>query len=233
MDKLKNYVIILASGLGNRYGRNVPKQFLKIGEKTILEYTVEVFEESQFIDNIIVVITPEYKDIAENILKQNNYKKIINLLEGGATRKESSCIGINAIKEDEANVLIHDCARPFVTQTIIEDCVNLLEKYNAINVAIPVTDTIIEVDNGAISNMLCRSKLMQVQTPQCFKLSLIKKAHEMAKDDSSFTDDCGMVIKYNLADVFIANGSQENIKITYPSDLLLANEILRQRNKSF
>ena len=73
---------------------------------------------------------------------------------------------------------------------------------------------------------------MQIQTPQCFKLSLIKKAHELSKNDQSFTDDCGLIIKHNLADVFVVQGDIENIKITYPSDILIANEILKKRNQT-
>lgn len=229
MNKLKNYAIILASGSGNRYGSDIPKQFTEISGKTILERSIEVFEEANVVNEIIVVITPEYRDLAENILSKNNYKKIRHLLNGGSTRKDSSFIGINSIKEDDANVLIHDCARPFLTHKIITDCIEALKKYDAIGVAIPLTDTIIEVDNNLITKIPERSKLMQIQTPQGFKLSLIKKAHELSKNDQSFTDDCGLIIKHNLADVFVIQGDIENIKITYPNDILIANEILKKR----
>ena len=100
MNKLKNYAIILASGSGNRYGSDIPKQFTEISGKTILERSIEVFEEANVVNEIIVVITPEYRDLAENILSKNNYKKIRPLLNGGSTRKDSSFIGINSIKED-------------------------------------------------------------------------------------------------------------------------------------
>ena len=128
MKELKNYGIILASGTGSRYGSDVPKQFIKIGGKTILEHTIEVFENASEIDKIIIVITPEYRHVAENILLKNKYLKISNLLNGGETRKDSSFIGINSIDDEEANVIIHDCARPFLTNRIITDCVNALKK---------------------------------------------------------------------------------------------------------
>ncbi|MBE7710052.1 MAG: 2-C-methyl-D-erythritol 4-phosphate cytidylyltransferase [Cyanobacteria bacterium SIG32] len=233
MKDLKNYAIILASGSGSRYGSDIPKQFIKIAGKTILEHTVEIFEKSNVIDDIIIVITPEYRHVAENILLKNSYKKVSHLLNGGETRKDSSFIGINSIEEAEANVLIHDCARPFLTQTIIDNCVEALEKYSAIDVAIPATDTVIEVDNKIISKIPNRSKLMRGQTPQCFKLSLIKKAHELAKNDQNFTDDCGLVIKYNLADVFVVNGDTENIKVTYPSDIFMADRLFQIRSNIF
>ena len=209
---MKNYGIILASGTGNRYGSDIPKQFVKIAGKTILEHTIEIFENSPFIDEIFVVITPEYRHVAENILLKNKYKKITHLLNGGKTRKDSSYIGINAVEEEEANVLIHDCARPFLTQEIIANCVKALEKHDAIDVAIPATDTIIETENGLITNIPDRSRLQQGQTPQCFKLSLIKKAHELSKNDVKFTEDCGLIVKHKLADVFVVNGDIENIK---------------------
>ncbi len=228
---MQNYAIILASGTGSRYGANIPKQFEKIGDKTILELSIENFEKSQFIDEIFVVITPEYRNSAQDILNKNSYNKVKKLLNGGKTRKESSYIGVNAIeKDEEANVLIHDCARPFVTQKIISDCIKALEKYNAVGVAIPTTDTIIETDNNdIITKIPKRENLKRIQTPQCFRLSIIKKAHELSKNDIEFTDDCGLIVKHNLCDIFIVDGDESNIKITYPSDIIIAEEIVKAR----
>lgn len=227
---LKNYGIILASGTGSRYNSDIPKQFIKIAGKTVLEHTVEIFENSDKIDEIILVITPDYRHIAENILLRNNFKKITKLLNGGATRKDSSYIAISSIEDEEANVLIHDCARPFLTEQIIDDCVKALDKYSAVDVAIPSADTIIKVKDGIIDGIPDRASLMRGQTPQCFKLSLIKKAHEMSKGDNNFTDDCGLVVKYNLADVFVVAGSGENIKITYPEDIFMADRLFQIRS---
>ncbi len=227
---LKNYGIILASGTGSRYNSDIPKQFIKIAGKTVLEHTVEIFENSDKIDEIILVITPDYRHIAENILLRNNFKKITKLLNGGATRKDSSYIAISSIEDEEANVLIHDCARPFLTEQIIDDCVKALDKYSAVDVAIPSADTIIKVKDGIIDGIPDRASLMRGQTPQCFKLSLIKKAHEMSKGDNNFTDDCGLIVKYNLADVYVVAGSGENIKITYPEDIFMADRLFQIRS---
>ena len=233
-DSIKNYAIILASGTGSRYGSDIPKQFIKIAGKTILEHTVEIFEKAPQIDEISIVITPEYRHVAENLLLKNKYKKVTRLLNGGETRKDSSFIGINSIEDKEANVLIHDCARPFLTQKIISDCVEALKTHSAIDVAIPATDTVIEVDErDIISNIPDRSKLRRGQTPQCFKLSLIKKAHELSKGDKKFTDDCGLIVKYNLADVFVVEGDVENIKVTYPSDIFMADKLFQIRSNVF
>ena len=227
---MKNYGIILASGVGNRYGSNIPKQFVKIAGKTVFEHTIEVFEKAKEIDEIIVVITPDYRHFAEELILKNCYKKITKLLNGGETRKESSSIGIGSINENEANVIIHDCARPFLSQRIIKDCVKALEKYNAVDVAIPSADTIIKVKDKVIENIPERKHLMRGQTPQCFKLSTIKKAHELSKGDSNFTDDCGLVVKYGLGDVYVVDGEGENIKITYPEDIFMADRLFQIRS---
>ena len=228
---MKNYGIILASGSGSRYGADVPKQFVKIAGKTILEHTIEIFEKSKLINEIFIVITPEYRHFAEEILLKNSYLKVTKLLNGGEIRKESSYIGISAIEDDEANVIIHDCARPFLTQKIIEDCVEALKTYSAVDVAIPSADTIVEVDeNNIIQNIPLRDRLRRGQTPQCFRLSVIKKAHELSKNDKNFTDDCGLVVKYNLCDVFVVQGDVENIKVTYPSDIFMADRLFQIRS---
>ena len=170
-----------------------------------------------------------------SILEQSGLsKKVSKLLNGGETRKDSSFIGITAVNDDEANVIIHDCARPFLTQKIISDCVEALKFYEAIDVAIPSADTIIEVDeSNVIKNIPNRSKLRRGQTPQCFRLSTIKKAHELSKDDKNFTDDCGLVVKYNLADVYVVEGDIENIKVTYPSDIFVADRLFQIRSSMY
>ena len=99
--------------------------------------------------------------------------------------------------------------------------------------AIPTADTIIEVDDNIISNIPNRSRLQRGQTPQCFKLSLIKKAHELSKNDKNFTDDCGLIVKYNLAKVYVVNGDIENIKVTYPSDIFMADRLFQIRSQDY
>jgi len=227
---MKNYGIILASGTGTRYKSDTPKQFVKIAGKTVLEHTLDIFEKNKYINSVILVITPEYRQIAEDILLNNNYKKIIKLLNGGETRKESSYIGISSIDDAEANVIIHDCARPFLSDKIIEDCVNALKNYDAVDVAIPSADTIIRVKDNIIENIPERKTLMRGQTPQCFKLSVIKKAHELSKNDSNFTDDCGLIVKYGLGEVYVVEGDMENIKITYPSDIYMADRLFQVKS---
>lgn len=229
---MKYYAIILASGTGSRSGLDIPKQFYKLKNKTILEYSIEIFEKHQNIDNIIVVSNPDFIDLTKEIIEKNNYKKVKKLLPGGSTRQKSSYIGVSSINDAEAKVLIHDAVRPFVSKQIIDDCISALDKYNAVNVAIESSDTILEVDeNNFIKSIPNRKSLMRCQTPQCFNLATIKQAHEFANNDSNYTatDDCGLVLRYKLDKVFIVKGDEKNIKITYPSDLIIAENILEKK----
>ncbi len=223
---MKNYAIILASGSGKRFNNNLPKQFTKINGKTVLEYSIEAFENSELIDGIILVIHPEYRDLACEIIKNNSYKKVLKIVNGGEERKDSSYIGVNSVDDTEANILIHDCARPFVSQDIIKNCVEALNVYEAVAVAIPTSDTIIKVNDGIITDIPQRNSMMRIQTPQCFRLSLIKKAHELSKNDNNFTDDCGLVLKHNLSEIHIVEGAEKNIKITTSEDIDFAKFIL-------
>lgn len=224
---MKNYAIILASGKGERFGSDLPKQFALLNGKTLLENSVEIFEQNENVDEIIVVITPEYKKKSQEILKK--YKKVNKIIEGGLTRKESSAIGISSIEENEANVLIHDCARPLLSQNVLNECIYSLNKYDAVAVACESTDTIIETEGDFIKSIPQRSSVMNIQTPQCFKLSLINKAHQLSKNDSNFTDDCGLVVRHALSKVYIVKGESDNIKITYPKDLFIAEKIIQNK----
>lgn len=217
---MKNIAIILASGDGKRFGSSVPKQFLVINNKTILEHTIDKFENHQDIAEIIIVTNSNFIDTINRIASK--YNKISKVIEGGNTRQQSSYNGVFAIEDEDANVLIHDGVRPFVTEKIITDCIKTLESYSAVCTVIDSTDTIFEVDNkGIINSIPQRTLLRRAQTPQCFRLDVIQKAHMLARNDvtCSVTDDCGLIIHYNLAEIKTIYGSENNIKITYPNDL--------------
>lgn len=217
---MKNIALILASGTGSRCNLGIPKQFAKINNKTILEYTVNAFETHELIDEIYLVTSKEFLEKVKELTK--NYKKVQKVIQGGETRKDSSYNGISAINEIEAKVLIHDGVRPLISKDIITNCIKELEEKSAICVAIDSTDTIYEInENNTIKAIPQRKFLKRAQTPQCFKLSLIKKAHELANNDPNclVTDDCGLVQYYNLADIYLTQGDENNIKITYKEDL--------------
>lgn len=224
---MKNIALILASGTGARCNLGFPKQFAKINNKTILEYTIDVFDSHNEINEILIVTSEENVDTVKKL--SQNYKKVSNVIKGGETRKDSSYNGINSITEAEANVLIHDGVRPLISKEIITNCIKELKTKQAVCVAIDSTDTIFQInDNNIITSIPKRKTLKRAQTPQCFKLSIIKKAHELANNDPDclVTDDCGLIMNYNLADIHIVEGSENNIKITYKEDLDFVKKIL-------
>ena len=231
---MKNIAIVLASGTGERFGENIPKQFYKFEGKTILEHSLDAFEQNKNIDEIILVTNPQFRDLAEDSLKNNDYKKITKVLNGGKTRVESSYIGTSAA-DNNSNVLIHDAVRAFVTQKIINDNVEALKSYQAVGTAIDTVDTIIQVnEDNIITNIPQRKSLKRVQTPQSFRVELIQKAHKLAMEDknASFTDDCGLILKYNLAPIHIVEGDEINLKITQKDDLEVIKNVLAKRNKN-
>ncbi|WP_157351410.1 2-C-methyl-D-erythritol 4-phosphate cytidylyltransferase [Aliarcobacter butzleri] len=229
-----NIAIILSAGSGSRFGSDIPKQFINLAGKNIIEYTIAAFEQNDKIDEICIVADTIYHEKLLEISKNNNFTKVKKIIQGGIQRKDSS---YNAIKEyqnqKDINLIFHDAVRPFVSQRIINDCIESLEKYNAIDVAIPTADTIIQIDeiSKTIENIPTRSKLQRGQTPQAFKLEIIKKAHELANQDKNepmFTDDCGLVKQYlPNEDIFVVNGEEKNIKITYKEDLLYAEKLIQ------
>lgn len=145
--KIKNIAIILASGTGSRFGS---KQFVRLA---VIEYTIEAFEESNSIDEIIVVTKDDYVDYVYEIVNTNLFKKVSKVIIGGVERYDSTLSAINAIKEDEANMIIHDAVRPFVNERIINDCVKALETYNAIDVVVDAVDTIVKVEDEIIQEI--------------------------------------------------------------------------------
>ena len=222
----KNAAAILAGGSGKRFGAEIPKQFVSVSGKTIIEYTIEAFEKNPLIDEICVVVNEAYMDIMNETAVKRGFSKLKAVIKGGLQRYDSSKAAIDYYKGQDINILIHDAARPNVSQDIITAAVRALNEYEAVCTALAAADTIaIASEKGlTISEIPPRSLMYQVQTPQGFRLDTIKRAYEKAFEDPDFhaTDDCGVVKKY-LPDVkiHIIKGSPENIKITYMDDLKL------------
>lgn len=219
-----NYGIILASGYGSRFGADIPKQFIKINGKTILEYTISAFEKNKMTNEIILVVNEGWIDFCKSF----KFSKLKHIVSGGERRQDSSRIGVSLIKEDDAKVLIHDGARPFVTDEIINNCYLALDKYRAIDTGIEATDTTVQVnESGILTNILDRKTLIRCQTPQGFNSGLIKKAHKIAqKQNLEVTDDVSLIVKLNLGEVFVVKGNSKNIKITYMEDIEFAEKNL-------
>jgi 2-C-methyl-D-erythritol 4-phosphate cytidylyltransferase len=230
-----NIAVILAGGTGSRLGDSIPKQFLKVAGKTVMEHTVAAFERNGNIDEIAIVIHHSFVQAVEEMVPANEWKKVRKILPGGAARHESSLTAINAYASlPGCHLIFHDAVRPLVSQRVINDVVEALGQYNAVAVAVPATDTIIQMDDSGrfIQHIPNRNMLQRAQTPQGFKLQTIADAYHIALQDAAFasTDDCGMVVKYLPAEkVFVVRGDESNIKLTYREDTYLLDALLRRK----
>ena len=233
----KNIAVVLAGGVGSRFGSPEPKQFAVAAGKTILEHSVMAFERHPQIDGIAIVIHPDYRHRVAEMLRTNGWKKIEHVLDGGQERYHSSVAAIEAYRGQDVNLLFHDAARPLVTAEIIDNVAKALETHRAVGVGVPSTDTVWQVETGTmrLSSVPDRSSLYHAQTPQAFRLDVIVQAYENALRDPDFhaTDDCGVVVRYLPGEpVFIVSGSTENNKVTHPEDLAAAERLLRRRENS-
>lgn len=227
---MRNIAIILAGGSGSRFGADMPKQFLKVAGKMIIEHTIEAFERHPQIDEIALVSRKDFIEEMEQLAPKNGYMKLRKVLCGGKERYHSSLAAIEAYTNDDDRLLIHDGVRPLISERVITDCIKALDTFDAVDVAVPTTDTIIELsEDGSISRIPQRRLLRNVQTPQCFRRETIARAFELALKDPDFfpTDDCSLVHKYlPETPIHVVEGESTNIKITYPEDLALAERML-------
>lgn len=214
---MKVAAIIAAAGSGSRMGSNINKLLIEIENKTVIERTLDTFEKSSVIDGIIVVTNDS--DITE-IAK--SYSKVKSVVNGGDTRQKSVLCGIKAAKEYDI-LCVHDGARCFVSEEIIENAVNCTKEKGACTVAVDVVDTLRKFDGDILLQKVERNSIKSIQTPQCFKKDILFKAYEVA--DGSETDESLMVSKVHP--VYTVMGSRENIKITTKQDLSLGVAIVK------
>ena len=252
-SKLYNIAVILAGGIGARVGGNTPKQLLPLEDgHSVLEHAVNAFEQSPHIHEVCIVMHPDYIIHAEQMLLANAWQKVRHIIPGGKERWESSVNAIRQIRGERleaignenncqlptsnsaniVNLLLHDAARPFVSQEIIANVCQALEEHEAVVVAIPSTDTVYEMVNDNVARIPQRSTIMRAQTPQAFRLELIAKAYTQALGVDSLsaaacaashlpaTDDCSVVFNH-MPDVkiHIVPGEEQNKKITFKEDI--------------
>jgi 2-C-methyl-D-erythritol 4-phosphate cytidylyltransferase len=233
---MRMVAVVLGGGTGQRIGAALPKQLLRLGGRTLLEHCVAAFEQAPGVDEILVVMAGDYVVQVRAMLADGGYRKVTGVIPGGVARPDSTRVALAAIAAvagDPAGcgVLLHDAARPLVDQRIIADCVAALGVHEAAGVAVPASDTMVIADDGVMRSMPRRETLWRCQTPQCFRLPVIARAHELAAADPDFapTDDCGVVLRYLPGvDVHIVRGSERNLKITYPQDLAVAQALLAE-----
>ncbi len=245
---MRMVAVVLAGGSGQRFGAGVPKQLLELDGQTLLAHCVAAFDAAPGVDEVLVVMPPGRTAEAAKLRADGAYPKLTAVIEGGTSRPASTRAAISAVnarrgaapdddtggdadgdRDADWGVLFHDAARPLVDQRIIADCVDALERVDALGVAVPTADTIVVVADGVMTQIPRRDSLLRCQTPQAFRLSVIARAHELALADPDYepTDDCGVVLRY-LPDVpvHVVQGSERNLKITYPRDLAIARVLL-------
>lgn len=246
---MKNVAVILAGGTGKRMGSDIPKQFLLLSGKTVIEYSVESFNNHPLIDEVCVVIHPDWRSEMQAIIERNRWTKLTKVVDGGSERYMSSLNAIIAYIDypDDTNLLLHDAARPMVSAEIIDRVLESLITHDAVGVALQSTDTVWEVHPDFNANMKLKDgelpsfvariperKLMwRAQTPQAFRLPLIRDAYQRALQDSQFhsTDDCGVVRKYMPGTkISVVEGEEINMKVTTPQDIeFLSNWFLHKK----
>jgi 2-C-methyl-D-erythritol 4-phosphate cytidylyltransferase len=222
-------VIIPAAGFGERMGSAIGKQFLVLNGEPIIVHTLRQFQRADFIDEIIVVTREESFAMLDQLIANGGLTKVRPLVKGGRTRQDSVCNGLSAVNERCDIVLVHDAVRPFIAREVIAQAAEAAAVSGAAIVAVRAKDTMkLAGPDGRVEKTLDRAFLWNVQTPQAFRLSILRDAYALAASrNTAATDDSSLVEQLGIAPVII-EGSYDNIKITTPEDLLVA-ELLAPR----
>ena len=222
--------IIVAGGTGERMKSDVPKQFLELGDKPVIIHTIEKFEKSPLVSDIVIVCHESYIGEINTLLAEYKMSKVDKIVPGGETRQESSFIGIKNCPRGTEYVLIHDAVRPFVDERLIRDVIDAAKESGASAPAVDIVDTVMLKKGDFIEYVHDRNHLKRIQTPQGFKYDVIYQAHEEAakKGITGSTDDCGLVLAMKKG-VKIIEGSSLNIKLTEQIDLFVAERIINEK----
>ncbi|MFW6043961.1 MAG: 2-C-methyl-D-erythritol 4-phosphate cytidylyltransferase, partial [Marinilabiliaceae bacterium] len=215
------YVIFVAGGRGRRMGNDVPKQFLEIGSRPVLMLTIDRFVRYSASLQIILVLPEDQIPVWQQLCQTHNFQVKHIVVSGGETRYGSVKNGLNQVG-DEGLVAIHDGVRPFVSPETIDRCFEVAQKHGAAVPVMEFVETIRKV-GGQSSEVVPRDDYRLVQTPQVFRVSLIKDAYDRY-DASSFTDDASVAEAAGY-EITLVEGNRENIKITSPFDMLIANAL--------
>lgn len=229
---MKIEAIILAAGSGSRFESQTPKQFIKIAGKSALQICLETFSKSNTIKGIVVVSNADFLEETQNIVNliKSDYK--IKVTVGGRQRQDSTLNGLAMLDEDTSHVMIHDSVRPLISQEIINNVASALIKEDVVDVVNLCSDTMLQVDESKkyIKNFLDRNFVFKGQTPQSFKVSVLKEAYKLFLNDKSnkkFTDDCSIVAHYLNKKIYCVDGNEQNMKITYPIDIHILDKIFQ------
>lgn len=223
--------LVPAAGMGKRMGKAVAKQFLPLGDRPMLAHTLLAFQRSSEIDEIIPILSEEDMETClKDVIEAFHITKVRTLVVGGKERQDSVYNGLKKTDKDASVILVHDGVRPFVTPDMIRECVDAARKGECVAVGVPLKDTIKEVDvKGIVRQTLERSRLWAIQTPQAFPAKVLRKAYDESYKKKEYGTDDATLVERAGNKIRVIMGSYENIKITTPEDLILAEEILKRR----
>lgn len=226
---MRRFVIIVAAGTGLRMESSVPKQFMLLGDKPLLMHTIKAFQNCNA-SKIIVVIPTSFISYWNSLCTQYSFDVEHSVVAGGLFRSQSVKNGLDSIDADDALVAVHDGVRPFVSTELISKAFSLALESGS---AVPYVDLVntIRVIEGKVNRMVERDNYKSVQTPQCYRLSILRKVYN-DENLRSFTDDSGLVDKLDFP-INLFKGEEENIKITTPLDFMLAEAILRSKQEIY
>ncbi|MDD4899489.1 MAG: 2-C-methyl-D-erythritol 4-phosphate cytidylyltransferase [Candidatus Omnitrophica bacterium] len=222
--------IVVAAGKGTRFNSKIPKPLVKLEGQAVIMHSLAVLSRHPDIKEIIVVVNPSNRGGILKSIEKSAVKKIKALVLGGARRQDSVAYGLRAVSQDASHVLIHDAARPLIEANKISAAINAAKKSGGAVLGVPVKDTIKAVDKkNFVKKNIDRSNLWAIQTPQVFKKELIFRAYKKFTK-ATVTDDASLVEKLGK-NVSVVFGSYDNIKITTPEDLLIAQAIIKFRKR--
>ncbi len=221
-------VVIPAGGVGTRFGRSTPKQFMRFGATPILVATVRHFTAHPAVRGIVVAAPEAYVARTRRILAPIARRAPLVVVAGGRTRQDSVWLALQAAPDDAQIVVVHDGVRPLITRQLIDAVVAAADVCGASICALPVTETVKRVRGDLVESTLDRSELYEVQTPQAFRADLLREAHEKARRDGVIGTDDAMLVERLGHPVRVVPGLPENVKITTPEDLRRARRAVRR-----
>ncbi|MDD2372104.1 MAG: 2-C-methyl-D-erythritol 4-phosphate cytidylyltransferase [Syntrophomonadaceae bacterium] len=222
-------VVIAAAGTGSRMKSRINKQYMLLNSRPILSYSLDVFEKYEAVDEIVIVANPRDTEYCEKeIVKKFGYRKVKKVIPGGEQRQDSVWAGLMQLNRDTTDyVAVHDGARPLLTSALLSDLIRQAEEWGAAIPGVYIRDTLKMVDrDGFVGNTLDRSSTVFIQTPQVFRFQEIYQAYKMALEEGfKSTDDAALFEKY-IGRVKVVPGNYNNLKITTPEDLIIAQSLL-------
>ncbi len=221
------YVILVAGGKGLRMGGDVPKQFLPVGGKPVLMHTIETFRRAFPEIHVVLVLPLSQQDYWKKLCEQYDFQTPVQIADGGETRFHSVLNGLNAIPKDAQGVVgVHDGVRPFASAEAIHRCYETAERCGAVVPVVPVVETLRQLMADGDSRTVQRDEYRLVQTPQVFRMETLRRAYEQPYR-SEFTDDASVVEAMGVK-ITLVEGNRENIKLTTPADMLMAEALLKE-----